>query len=415
MNSLQNSMRAALAGILVAALGVVALVAPTSATATTDFIYWGEFGATNNIGRANIDGGGATSSFIAGASNPVAIYLAGDYIYWARWSNGAIGRAKVDGSDLNTTFISGLTGNIDGVTVHENYLYFAAHNGTRIGRANLDGSGVNESFITGLDPVTGIVKAGGGYLYWGSYTKKIGRAKIDGTGVQLDFIPVTTGNPEGLAIDGSYIYWGNPLSGTSDLGRAKLDGTSANNSFLTGLGAGIYGVTLDSTHLYWGASLDASIGKAPLDGSSKNNSLVTGLAGPGGVATTGEHAAANPVPPPNVQAPANGCVTSGTTAKSIPRKGNKQLMKAKCVTNADQQIGVRASARLRGDIVLYKLYCKVSDSKHRKISKNASGAYCKSGAMYIKTYGHKLKLRITWAAPATDAFTAYKKVKNYRT
>ncbi len=121
------------------------------------------------------------------------------------------------------------------------------------------------------------------------------------------------------------------------------------------------------------------------------------------------------IPDPKPQTPAGGCVTSGSTAKSIPAKGRKQLMKPSCKTNAGKTIGVRVNATLRGDVLYYRLYCKVSNTKERAVSKNSSGAYCKTGALYIKTYGYKLRLRITWAAPATGTYKAYKKVKTYTT
>ena len=83
------------------------------------------------------------------------------------------------------------------------------------------------------------------------------------------------------------------------------------------------------------------------------------------------------------------------TAKSIPRTGRKQLMKPGCKTNAGKTIGVRVNATLRGDVSYYRLYCKISNTKKRAVSKNSSGAYCKTGALYIQTYGYKLRLRIT--------------------
>ncbi len=121
--------------------------------------------------------------------------------------------------------------------------------------------------------------------------------------------------------------------------------------------------------------------------------------------------------PKRAQGALHKCVTPGSTAGSIPRRGSKRLMKPGCVTNAGKTVGVqvRAAARTRGDAVFYRLYCKVGAHKARGVSKNRSGFYCKKGALTIRTYGYKLRLQITWSAPATARYTAYKRVKHYRT
>lgn len=123
-----------------------------------------------------------------------------------------------------------------------------------------------------------------------------------------------------------------------------------------------------------------------------------------------------PVPPiAGKQTPANGCVTPGSGSTAIPARGSKQLMKRGCKTNAGQRISVRVSATLRGDTNYYSFRCKVSSSKFRKATRTASGTYCKSGALQIVTKGYKLRLRVTWSAPATYDYAPYSKVKVYRT
>ncbi|MGV1080822.1 MAG: hypothetical protein ACOYD1_13435, partial [Candidatus Nanopelagicales bacterium] len=123
------------------------------------------------------------------------------------------------------------------------------------------------------------------------------------------------------------------------------------------------------------------------------------------------------VVPKRVQVPLHKCVTPGSSANSIPRRGSKRLMKPGCVTNAGKTVGVkvRAAARTRGDAVFYRLYCKVGAHKARGVSKNRSGFYCSKGSLRIRTYGYKLRLQITWSAPATARYLTYKTVKHYRT
>ncbi len=123
-------------------------------------------------------------------------------------------------------------------------------------------------------------------------------------------------------------------------------------------------------------------------------------------------------PPGTAQTAAKGCVTVGGT-RSIPRRGTKQLMKPGCRTNAGKIIGVRVnSATPRGDQAYYSLYCQVSKNKTTKTSSTGYGdgsRYCKKGALRIRTYGYRLKLRISWFAPATGNYTTYKTSKTYLT
>jgi len=122
------------------------------------------------------------------------------------------------------------------------------------------------------------------------------------------------------------------------------------------------------------------------------------------------------VPPiPARQRPAKNCVTSGSNSLAIPRRGSMRLMKPGCVTNAGKRIGVRVTARLRGDAALYRLTCKVSNKKQRSVSRGASGYYCKAGALRIQTFDYRLRLRVGWSAKATTGYDAYHKNKAYRT
>lgn len=90
-------------------------------------------------------------------------------------------------------------------------------------------------------------------------------------------------------------------------------------------------------------------------------------------------------------------------------------MKAGCKTNAGARVGVGVNARLRGDVPVYRLSCKVTNHKSRSVTKNGSGRYCKKGQLTIKTFGYKLRLRVTWHAPATTGYRSYTKTRTYRT
>ncbi len=126
---------------------------------------------------------------------------------------------------------------------------------------------------------------------------------------------------------------------------------------------------------------------------------------------------------PLVQLPANGCVTPGKPT-SIPRRGTKQLMKSKCVTNSGQRVGVRVDsakprgASQRGDVAYYSLFCQVTKTKTAKtVSAGYGGGYriCKKGSLKIRTYGLRLNLKVSWYAPANHGYAAYKLTRAYRT
>ena len=112
------------------------------------------------------------------------------------------------------------------------------------------------------------------------------------------------------------------------------------------------------------------------------------------------------------------CVTAPGSLKA---SGSTKLMKPGCETSAGQRVGVRVSSvkprtDSRGDQRYYSLVCKVGN----KTVKTKSAGYgngsrkCSKGALNIRTYGTKLKLKVTWNAPATDTYKAYKKTKTLK-
>jgi hypothetical protein len=164
----------------------------------------------------------------------------------------------LDGSGVELQFIPGLAiprstspisngGGPCGIAVAGKYIYWInfveGATPVAIGRANLDGTGVNKRFITGR-PANGCgIAVAGGYIYWtnGGFVKSryaIGRANLDGTGVNHRFIR-TAGIPCGVAAYQGHIYWGVWKGGFAHpgttIGRANLDGSAVNNRFITGI------------------------------------------------------------------------------------------------------------------------------------------------------------------------------------
>lgn len=189
-------------------------------------IYWINF-TDATIGRANLDGSGATPNLIQVPGNPVGIAVDAAHIYWTN-SNSLIGRANLDGSGVELSFINA-PNQPGGIAVDGSHIYWAKFGGN-IARANLNGSDVEQDFIVPPSPgAAGGIAIDGTHLYWTNRgaSPSISRANLDGTSVKDDFIP-TPNHPLGLAVDGSHIYWANEIE---TIGRANLDGSGVTQGF----------------------------------------------------------------------------------------------------------------------------------------------------------------------------------------
>lgn len=122
-----------------------------------------------------------------------------------------------------------------------------------------------------------------------------------------------------------------------------------------------------------------------------------------------------PISPSGDQAAVSNCVTAGNR-HSIPRRGTERLMRPHCKTNAGHRVGVAVSAHRRGDLRNYRLFCQVSKKRTAKTRATRYGdgsRYCRGGSLKIRTYGYRLRLRITWFAPKTADLRAYQRSKKY--
>jgi sugar lactone lactonase YvrE len=214
----------------VLACAVVVLGFGCWAAQASAYVYWSGLGGT--IGRANLNGTGATLRYITGESRPaVGVAVDGQYVYWANARTGTIGRESLDGSPPSESFITGAHVP-DGVAVNGQYIYWANYGRGTIGRAKIDGTDVKQRFIiTGARQKPDGVAVNGQYIYWANAgTDTIGRATLDGTGTPSESFIIGAHAPEGVAVDGQHIYWANRDTGT--IGRAKIDGTDAHQRFI---------------------------------------------------------------------------------------------------------------------------------------------------------------------------------------
>ncbi|MEI6622537.1 MAG: IPT/TIG domain-containing protein [Actinomycetes bacterium] len=96
------------------------------------------------------------------------------------------------------------------------------------------------------------------------------------------------------------------------------------------------------------------------------------------------------------QVPINRCVTAPI---KLPHSGLVRLQYGHCRTNAGQPVGVavRGSQLYRGDL------------RYLRVIRKANGA------VWLRTYGYHLEVRVVWSAPAVGGFDQYRKVRTYLT
>jgi virginiamycin B lyase len=229
------------------------------AASASAYVYWSS--GRGAVGRANLDGTGASRAYITGARRSAGVAVDGQYVYWAD-PLGSIGRSNLDGSSPpDQTFITGLRGP-EGVAVNDRYIYWASLGTNSIGRANLDGTDVRQRFIAADHPYG--VTVDGAYVYWADASgNSIGRARLDGGGTPDQTFITGAHRPHGVAVNGPYIYWANQ-NGT--IGRANLDGTGTpDQTFITGARAP-FGVAVAGPYIYWASPGTHTIQRANLDG-----------------------------------------------------------------------------------------------------------------------------------------------------
>jgi virginiamycin B lyase len=264
--------------LVVLVVALAALWLPASAGA---YVYWANYNLGNGtaIGRANLDGTGATEKFIINTPEPRGMAVDGQHVYWANPVAGTVNRANLDGSGGDRFFITGAD-IPDAVAVDGQHVYWANEHSESIGRANLDGTGVDQSFIMAGNSPYGVT-VDGQHVYWAGLGG-IGRANLDGTGVDQSFISL--GKFAGaVAVDGQHVYWATDAPPQGAIGRANLDGSAVDGSFIAAGDIAPRGVAVDGQHIYWANAAGGTIGRASLDGSVSDPNFIEGPA-PWGIA-----------------------------------------------------------------------------------------------------------------------------------
>ncbi len=104
-----------------------------------------------------------------------------------------------------------------------------------------------------------------------------------------------------------------------------------------------------------------------------------------------------PTPTPTPTEPTSDAILAADA--KIKRNGRTRLTKRNPQTTGGSAVttGVQCRSRSRGDL----RYCSIIRRKN--------------GAVFIRTYGYRLNVRVVWKAPATATESAYKVTRTYRT
>ncbi len=277
-----------------AALATVVGVIGCGAPAAHAYVYWtvngpGIDSSGNTLGRADNDGSGVTHSLLAGAGAPAGLAVDGAYIYWADTQQHSIGRANLDGSDADTTFIPNATGAgastfPNGVAVDGTYVYWT--DGERyIGRATLEGHGIEPHFIdAGSSSFPMGIAVDAETIYFTEFSQIMSVPAAGGTPTSLVTLPAQS-SPTALAAAGGHLYWGalnlGDASPSGSIGRALLGGGGLEEDFIAGLEFPT-GVATDGTELYWVDHTPGLIGRALLGSSGATNVEPAFASEPGG-------------------------------------------------------------------------------------------------------------------------------------
>lgn len=262
------------------------------------FVYWAD-GPYLSIGRSALDGTGARDNAYTGLGPETCSVVSHDgYLYYG--GNSSIGRVPISGGTPDNAWIQGAS-NPCAIAIYGNYIYWvnetAYYSGATgsIGRANLTGpQNVHQDFITNptgtsgaLDQPCGLTANTYG-IYWTNSGGAIGYSTLDGS-TQATLIPNADAGCS-ITQNGDYLYWETAASdhlspNGNTIARAFLNGAAPNLTWATDLGSPC-GLASDSHYLYFGAS-GGVIDRIDIDSPSLQSSetqLDTGQAGQCGVA-----------------------------------------------------------------------------------------------------------------------------------
>jgi sugar lactone lactonase YvrE len=129
---------------------------PSGLAVDGQHIYWAN-SAGSTIGRANLDGTDVQESFVADVGSPTAVAVDGRHVYWTGQVSafdlgnpsatvGAVGQADLDGSAATPDWIR-LGTEPSALAIDGQHIYWADSADNAVGEANIDGSGVNSRLI----------------------------------------------------------------------------------------------------------------------------------------------------------------------------------------------------------------------------------------------------------------------------
>ena len=144
---------------------------PQGVAVNATHVYWANNGtsATAAIGRANLNGSAASSSWLelGGFEKPQGVVLDGSHLYLTTFNSSSafLQKTNLDGTERKVAFLGANTTEPRGIALDQDHLYWISQGNNKIGRANLDLTGLEPDYVTGIQKSTGLV-VDATHLYW---------------------------------------------------------------------------------------------------------------------------------------------------------------------------------------------------------------------------------------------------------
>src|ERR1039458_4538748 len=176
--------RSTIAGTEVTTL-LSGLKSPEAIAIGGEYIYYGESGTTNTIGRVKLNGEEANNAFITtDVKTPAGLAVNASHIYWTNADivgeyeegKGYIADATIAGGEPKTIIATATSGGTPrGLAADSSYLYWSSgeYGNDKIGRANLEGKETEPKFIQSEANINGAFALGvdstDTHLYWSEF------------------------------------------------------------------------------------------------------------------------------------------------------------------------------------------------------------------------------------------------------
>jgi hypothetical protein len=207
--------------------GIPSAQSPIDIVADPQNVYWVDYAGTVN--QAPLGGGGPVLQLAGGRAHPIAIAVAGAYVYWIDY-----GTSSANTGSVNKVAIGADAGSITPLATGQNQPQDIATDGTNVYWTSRTNTGYVSKVSVSGGAVTVLAQNQGGpwaitvdqpnpdggtseaFVYWTNYNdNNVVKVPTTNTGPSAPFILASQqNNPVAIAVDRVAVYWGNRGDGT---------------------------------------------------------------------------------------------------------------------------------------------------------------------------------------------------------